>query len=227
MKHSTDRQVRSSSAAKGRDVSSGVVPETDEVLVLCVGLPLRHVGELAKLLRDLAVVVAAPDVEGALTLLREVHAGQDDPDHPPHAVLPSAHEARTASPAGPLIIGTLRIASASREVSVAGIRVHLSAQEFDLLAALASDTHRVWSFEELTEQVWRTDYLGDREHVNSAIKRLRRRLAGRPGIRIVSVRGVGYRLMVGGASSVPTPLSDALRRSQRRPLTDDPAEDAA
>ncbi|WP_163617883.1 winged helix-turn-helix domain-containing protein [Microbacterium sp. B35-30] len=208
-------------------MSSGVVQEADEVLVLCVGMPLRHVGELAKLLRDLAVVVAAPDVEGALTLLRDVHAGQDDPAQPPRAVVPSALDAHAVGPAAPLIIGTLRIASASREVSVAGIRVHLSAQEFDLLAALASDTHRVWSFEDLTAQVWQTDYLGDREHVNSAIKRLRRRLAGRPGIRIVSVRGVGYRLMVGGASSVPTPLSDALRRSQRRPRTDDAAEDAA
>ncbi len=208
-------------------MSSGVVQETDEVLVLCVGMPLRHVGELAKLLRELAVVVAAPDVEGALTLLREVHADQDDAGHRPHAVLPPVRETPAAGPAAPLIIGTLRIASASREVSVAGIRVHLSAQEFDLLAALASDPHRVWSFEDLTAQVWRTDYLGDREHVNSAIKRLRRRLAGRPGIRIVSVRGVGYRLMVGGTSSVPTALSDVLRRPQRRALPDDGEEDAA
>ncbi|WP_347978692.1 winged helix-turn-helix domain-containing protein [Microbacterium sp. ProA8] len=209
-------------------MSSGVVQEADEVMVLCVGMPLRHVGELAKLLRDLAVVVAAPDVEGALTLLGDVHADQADPAaQPPPAVVPSAFDTPAAGPAAPLIIGTLRIASASREVSVAGIRVHLSAQEFDLLAALASDTHRVWSFEDLTAQVWQTDYLGDREHVNSAIKRLRRRLAGRPGIRIVSVRGVGYRLMVGGTSSVPTALSDVLRRSQRRPLPDDDEEDAA
>ena len=207
-------------------MSSGVVQETDEVMVLCVGMPLRHVGELAKLLRDLAVVVAAPDVDGALTLLREVHAGEE-PKGPPQTVLPAAGETHAPDSSGPLMIGTLRIASASREVSVAGIRVHLSAQEFDLLAALASDTHRVWSFEDLTARVWRTDYLGDREHVNSAIKRLRRRLAGRPGIRIVSVRGVGYRLMVGGASSVPAPLSDALRRQQPRPLPDGAAEDAA
>jgi DNA-binding response OmpR family regulator len=208
-------------------VSSGTAQETDEVLVLCVGMPLRHVGELAKLLRELAVVVAAPDVEGALTLLREVHADQDDAGHLPQAVLPPVRKSRGAGPAAPLIIGTLHITSASREASVAGIRVHLSAQEFDLLAALASDTQRVWSFEDLTAQVWRTDYLGDREHVNSAIKRLRRRLAGRPGIRIVSVRGVGYRLMVGGTSSVPTALSDVLRRPQRGSLPDDAEEDAA
>lgn len=208
-------------------MSGGVVQETDEVLVLCVGMPLRHVGELAKLLRDSAVVVAAPDVEGALTLLREVHPDRNDAGRPAHAVLPPPRETRAVGSAAPLIIGTLHIASASRQVSVAGIRVHLSAQEFDLLAALASDIHRVWSFEDLTAEVWRTDYLGDREHVNSAIKRLRRRLAGRPGIRIVSIRGVGYRLMVGGASSVPTPLSDALRHPQRRPSPDDAAEDAA
>ena len=205
-------------------MQSGVVQEAEEVLVLCVGMPLRHVGELAKLLRDLAVVVAAPDVEGALTLLRDVQADDNDPDGPPRAVLP-ARGTRAEDPTAPLVIGPLRISSAAREVSVAGIRLHLSAQEFDLLAALASDTRRVWSFEELTLSVWRTDYLGDREHVNSAIKRLRRRLAGRPGIRIVSVRGVGYRLMVGGAAVV-TPVSDPRRREHRQ-LPDDAAEDAA
>ena len=130
-------------------------------------------------------------------------------------------------PEAPLTIGRLRIAPAAREASVAGIGVHLSAQEFDLLAVLASDLDRVWSFEDLTAHVWRTAYLGDRDHVNSAIKRLRGRLARHPGIQIASVRGVGYRLMVGGTSSVPTALSDVLRRPQRRALPDDGEEDAA
>ncbi|MFK4835349.1 winged helix-turn-helix domain-containing protein [Microbacterium sp. ZW T2_14] len=214
-------------------MQSGVVQEAEEVLVLCVGMPLRHVGELAKLLRDLAVVVAAPDVEGALTLLRDVRSDGNDPDAPPRGVLVPTRRTGAEVSTVPTVIGPLRIASAAREVSVAGIRLHLSAQEFDLLAALASDTRRVWSFAELTERVWRTDYLGDREHVNSAIKRLRRRLAGRPGIRIVSVRGVGYRLMAGG-ESVATPVSDPRRREQRqlpddepRGASADPAEDAA
>jgi DNA-binding response OmpR family regulator len=201
--------------------------EADQGLVVCVGMPLRHVGELAKVLRDRAVVVATPDVDGALTLLREDRAADDDP-------WPAARDARHTGavveepdPDAPITIGLLRIAPAAREVSVGGTQVHLSAQEFDLLVALASDAGRVWSFEDLTARVWRTGYLGDREHLNSAIKRLRRRLATPPGVHITSVRGVGYRLRISHESAIPAPLAEALRRHDLVPMPDGAAEDAA
>ncbi|GAB2464109.1 winged helix-turn-helix domain-containing protein [Xylanimonas ulmi] len=92
--------------------------------------------------------------------------------------------------------GPLSVDLATREVTARGMRVHLSRREFDLLAALASDVGRVWSFEELTLLVWRQGYLGDADHVTSAVKRLRKRLGPVPGLEVASVRGVGYRLVV-------------------------------
>ncbi|RPF23338.1 winged helix-turn-helix domain-containing protein [Myceligenerans xiligouense] len=96
----------------------------------------------------------------------------------------------------PIVHGPLTLDLAAREVRVQGRDVHLSAQEFDLLATLASQPGRVWTFAELTAHVWGTRYLGDADAVTSAIKRLRRRLPRMRGLEVASVRGVGYRLRV-------------------------------
>jgi DNA-binding response OmpR family regulator len=94
----------------------------------------------------------------------------------------------------------LQVDRAGREISWCGRSLPLSAREFDLLALLAADTGRVWTFAALTEQVWRRPYLGDDESVVSAVKRLRRRLSTvTADLRIASVRGIGYRLATGGA----------------------------
>ncbi|WP_420112035.1 winged helix-turn-helix domain-containing protein [Pseudactinotalea sp.] len=161
------------------------VAETDQGYVLCVGLSLEACGEVARLVKDQAVVVAAADTEGARALL-----GPDrDPAAPPGAVAGSA-------PGGVIQRGPLLVDPAVREVSIAGRLLHLSPREFDLLAALASEIERVWSFAELTRRVWHTAYLGAPDVVTSAVKRLRKRLDPGTGLEIASVRGIGYRLVV-------------------------------
>ncbi|PUB28932.1 transcriptional regulator [Promicromonospora sp. AC04] len=96
----------------------------------------------------------------------------------------------------PLVAGPLLVDLAGREVTALGRRVYLSAREFDLLATLALEAGRVWSFAELTARVWQLPYLGDSDPVTSAIKRLRKRLAPVRDVEVASVRGVGYRLKV-------------------------------
>lgn len=96
----------------------------------------------------------------------------------------------------PLVAGSLLVDLAAREVTARGRRVYLSAREFDLLATLALETGRVWSFAELTARVWQLPYLGDSDPVTSAVKRLRKRLAPVRDVEVESVRGVGYRLRV-------------------------------
>lgn len=96
----------------------------------------------------------------------------------------------------PLVAGPLFVDLAGREVTALGRRVYLSAREFDLLATLALEAGRVWSFAELTARVWRLPYLGDSDPVTSAVKRLRKRLAPVRDVEVASVRGVGYRLRV-------------------------------
>lgn len=192
--------------------------KNEENYVLCIGLPLEVCSEVARSIGDHAVVVAAADTDAAWELLggerTKVAGAAGEPGGP----LPSGDQATPATlsvgsarqPAGsaqlepappptsrPMLThGPLRVNLATREVTIAGRRVHLSVREFDLLAALASETDRVWSFAELTANVWRTGYLGDSNVVVSTVKRLRKRLTGVGGLEVASVRGIGYRLLI-------------------------------
>ncbi|CAM3539681.1 winged helix-turn-helix domain-containing protein [Isoptericola cucumis] len=171
--------------------------------VLCVGLPLHRVGEVARLLRGRAAVIATPDAEGARQLLAPPEEVDGAPEGP--AADPGRFVGVAPADDGPdrLVLGVLEVDLAAREVTAGGSPIHLSMREFDLLATLASEPDRVWSFADLTRTVWRTVYLGDPDPVVSAVKRLRKRLGAVPDLRLSSVRGVGYRLMVGARRRVP------------------------
>jgi DNA-binding response OmpR family regulator len=67
--------------------------------------------------------------------------------------------------------------------------------EHDLLACLGSDTDAPWTYERLHEAVWRTAYLGNSSDLQSAVKRLRHKLASLgTTVTIDAIRGVGFRL---------------------------------
>jgi hypothetical protein len=188
--------------------------------VLCVGLPLGEATRVARLLRDSAVVLVTADLEGARTLLEPAEHGAGVnvlpmADHvasvaaawpaaglldagwgaPVRAFAPAVRD-ETGPPPDALAVGAVTIDAAAREVTVRGVPVHLSAREFDLLAVLASDIGRVWSFATLTQQLWGTDLLGDKDPLTSTVKRLRRRLGAAAGCQVASVHGIGYRLRV-------------------------------
>lgn len=85
-----------------------------------------------------------------------------------------------------------------REVKRNGAAVELTALEFDLLIALASEPGRVFSRRQLLERVWGWDFFGDERVVDVHIRNLRKALgddASRPAI-IGTVRGVGYKFLL-------------------------------
>jgi DNA-binding response OmpR family regulator len=78
--------------------------------------------------------------------------------------------------------------------------IPLTRLEFALLAALIRGRGRVLSRDHLLEKVWGYDYPGDTRTVDVHVRRLRSKL-GRPGERIETVIGVGYRFRDSGAPS--------------------------
>ena len=88
----------------------------------------------------------------------------------------------------------------TRAAAIGGRALSLTQLEFDLLAAFLSSPKRVFSREQLLEQVWGYAYAGDARAVDSAVKRLRAKLReGQPGTAFIeSVRGVGYRFLKEG-----------------------------
>lgn len=148
----------------------------DVPLVLCVGTAAADFTSVLAATGGRLPVLYLPDV----TALRDVLAGQ---------------------PARPMLIeyGKLRLDPGLREATWHGAPIRLSARDFDLLCALADEAGRVRTFADLTQQVWGRTHIGDTEAVVSAVKRLRRQLrTAAAGVHVVSVRGVGYRLVVDG-----------------------------
>ena len=92
--------------------------------------------------------------------------------------------------------GDLRLDLERREASWRRIPFDLTAAQFDLLHVLAARPGRVFSREELLNQVWGYDYYGDTRAVDSAVKRLRARLREvAPDADLVrTVRDLGYKL---------------------------------
>jgi two-component system, OmpR family, response regulator len=78
-----------------------------------------------------------------------------------------------------------------------GKTLTLPMKEFELLYKLGSYTGQLFTRDTLIEQIWGIDYEGDERTVDVHIKRLRERFADfESEFRIVTIRGLGYRLEV-------------------------------
>jgi two-component system phosphate regulon response regulator PhoB len=82
------------------------------------------------------------------------------------------------------------------KVTVRGKLVELSPKEFKILARLMSSPNKVFSREELLEQVWGLDFYGDTKTVDVHIRWLREKIEADPSNPryVQTVRGFGYRL---------------------------------
>ena len=92
-----------------------------------------------------------------------------------------------------LAAGPVHLDLDSREVTVDGNAVELTAREFDLLAFLMHAPGRVFTREQIYEGVWGSSYLGESKVIDFFVSALRRKLDTDPeSSTIRTVRGVGY-----------------------------------
>lgn len=94
-----------------------------------------------------------------------------------------------------LKVGDLEVDVPGHEVTRGGAPIALTPLEFDLLVALAKAPWKVFSREELLEDVWGYRHAADTRLVNVHVQRLRAKIERDPEHPelIVTVRGVGYR----------------------------------
>jgi DNA-binding response OmpR family regulator len=115
------------------------------------------------------------------------------------AVLRRAARAGAAVDAGadvePIVHGPLTIDQAARTVTLDGEQLPLTMREYDLLRFLAARPGRVFSRDQLMEEVWGYDFYTDTSTVTVHVRRLRAKLEPDPAHPrfIETVWGVGYR----------------------------------
>lgn len=133
------------------------------------------VGGLAAGADDYVVKPAQPTVLDARirAVLRRTHGGSD----------------------GVRAHGELKIDTAALTVSLRGETVSLTPTELRLLLTLSRGPGRVFSRQQLLEEVWEHDYLGDSRLVDNCVQRLRAKIEADLAnpLYVQTVRGFGYR----------------------------------
>ena len=86
--------------------------------------------------------------------------------------------------------------TAECRVFLSGSEISLSPKEFKILELLLSQPKRVWSRNQIIDQVWGYDFMGDNKTVDVHIRWLREKLEENPSQPkyLKTVRGFGYRL---------------------------------
>ena len=97
----------------------------------------------------------------------------------------------------------LRLDTARREVTLDAEPVTLRAKEFELLAAFLRHVGIVLDRERLLQLVWGSDYYGDTRTIDVHVAWLREKLSGAKNVKIQTVWGVGYKLVVDSDAAQP------------------------
>ena len=81
-------------------------------------------------------------------------------------------------------------------VMVDGKNVEMPPKELELLYFLAASPNQVFTREQLLDQLWGYEYIGDTRTVDVHIKRLREKIKDHPTWKLSTVWGIGYKFEV-------------------------------
>jgi DNA-binding response OmpR family regulator len=95
-------------------------------------------------------------------------------------------------------VGELVVDEDSYQVRLRGRPLDLTYKEFELIKTLASSPNRVFTRELLLSEIWGYDYFGGSRTIDVHVRRLRAKLGPEYEQMIVTVRGVGYKLVPPG-----------------------------
>lgn len=201
---------RASTAANAEDALALARRERPDLVLLDIGLPgmdgleaLRHFQEHM----DVPIIFLTAH-RRELDQVLGLELGADDYVTKPFdvdvllarvkAVLRRTQRVVSSPPAQMevVVVGDLVIDPAAHTVTIGGRPVDLPPREFDLLHALALEAGRVVSVEGLLARVWGAEYEGESQVVYVHARWLREKVEEDPSHprRIITVRGVGYRL---------------------------------
>lgn len=93
-------------------------------------------------------------------------------------------------------VGNLKLDNFAHEVWLSGNSVTLTVKEYAILQKLLNTPGRVFTREQLLDDIWGFDFVGDIRTVDSHVARLRTKLGEWGGQHIKTIYGTGYKLEV-------------------------------
>ena len=195
-------------ADDGDEAIAAVRREPYDLMVLDLLLPGRPGMEICETLRresDLPIVMlTARDTE--LDRIGGLDAGADDYVTKPFSVVELVSRVRAllrrreldrARSSSIVKVGGLQLDVTRYSATIDGAPLRLTTSEFRLVQLLASEPGRVFTRDELIKHLWQSEFVGDRRAIDVHISNLRRKLETDPRRpqRLVTVRGVGYKLV--------------------------------
>ena len=106
---------------------------------------------------------------------------------------PVVAEAPQPEPENEVRLTDLTINRSNYSVTYKGHRVEMPPKELELLYFLASQPNHVYSREQLLDQIWGYEYVGDTRTVDVHIKRIREKIGDHDHWKITTIWGVGYK----------------------------------
>jgi two-component system response regulator RegX3 len=198
-------------AGDGHEALAAARARTYDLIVLDLMMPGLSGLDVCRALRaesDVPILMlTAKDAE--LDLVVGLELGADDYVTKPfsmaelvsriRAILRRRELDRAAAGGTVRTIGGLRIDIGRHEVVVDGEARHLTPSEFKVLALLSEQPGRVLSRRQIMEHLWASIYVGDERAADVHVSSLRRKIERDPAEpeRLVTVRGVGYKLVPG------------------------------
>ena len=90
----------------------------------------------------------------------------------------------------------LEISLTNYSVTYLGQKIDMPPKELELLYFMASSPNHVFTREQLLDQIWGYEYIGDTRTVDVHIKRLREKIKDHTFWRIATIWGIGYKFEV-------------------------------
>ena len=109
--------------------------------------------------------------------------------------------------------GEVVVDDATYTAKISGRALDLTYKEFELLKYLAQHPGRVFSREQLLQEVWGYDYFGGTRTVDVHVRRLRAKLGAENEHFIGTVRNVGYRFVLPSADKADKAAERSAERS--------------
>ena len=90
----------------------------------------------------------------------------------------------------------LEISLTNYSVTYNGQHIDMPPKELELLYFMASSPNHVFTREQLLDQIWGYEYIGDTRTVDVHIKRLREKIKDHAAWKIATIWGIGYKFEV-------------------------------